>query len=90
MKDRNNCFLYRIESDGSAEIYGEFTSLSAAKMSAKLLLIRDVCMILTGDLTKLYFYEEDGSWDCDILTDYGRTEFFKEYPHPKDYKNSLE
>lgn len=88
MYDRNDCFLYRIDENGDAEIYGKFKSLSAAKLSAKLLLIRDVSMILTGDLTKLYFCDDSGVWDYDILTDKGRIEFFELYPHPKDYKDT--
>lgn len=89
MVDRNDCFLYRIDENGNAEIYGKFKSLSAAKLSAKLLLIQDVSMILTSGLTKLYFCDDSGVWDYDILTDEGRVEFFKLYPHPKDYKDTI-
>jgi hypothetical protein len=85
MVDRNDYFLYRIDENGDAEIYGRFRSLSEAKLSAKLLMIREFCMILSGDLTKLYFYNDDGTWDYDILTDKGRIEFFEMYQHPEDY-----
>lgn len=86
----SNCFyLYRLCKDlsGDAEIYGKFQSLLAAKMSADLLMIKDICFILSGDFTKLYFYEEDSKeWTYDLLTDKGRTEFFECYPDPRKYK----
>lgn len=85
MIDKNDYFLYRIDENGDAEIYGRFKSLSAAKMSAGLLLINELCMILSGDLTKLYFYNDDGTWDYDVLTDKRRAEFFEMYQHPEDY-----
>lgn len=88
MVDKNDCFLYRIDENGDAEIFGCFHSLSAAKLSAKLLLISDVCMILTGDFTKLYFYNDDGTWDYDVLTEKGKIEFFELYPHPESYVTS--
>lgn len=84
MINKNDHFLYRIDADGNAEIYGRFISLSSAKLSAKLLMISEFCMILSGDLTKLYFYDE-GTWDYDLLTDKGRAEFFELYQHPEDY-----
>lgn len=79
-------YLYRITETGDGEIYGKFDSLSLAKMSAHLLCIKEICFILSGDLTKLYFYNEDGSWDYDILTDSGREEFLQIYQNPLDYK----
>lgn len=85
MIDKNDYFLYRIDEDGNAKIYGRFTGLSAAKLSAKLLMISEFCMILSGDFTKLYFYNNDGTWDYDILTDKGRSEFFELFQHPEDY-----
>lgn len=78
-------FLYRIFPNGEAKIYGRFRSLSEAKLSAKLLMISEFCMILSGDFTKLYFYNDDGTWDYDILTDKGRVEFFELFQHPEDY-----
>lgn len=78
-------YLYRLDTEGDGKIYGKFDTLSAAKMSADLLLIKDFCFILSGDLTKLYFYE-DGEWSYDILTPKGRAEFFDIYPNPEDYK----
>lgn len=85
MIDKNDHFLYRIDENGEAKIYGRFRSLSEAKLSAKLLMISEFCMILSGDLTKLYFYNEDGTWDYDILTDKGRVEFFELFQNPEDY-----
>jgi hypothetical protein len=85
MIDKNDHFLYRIDADGNAKIYGRFISLSAAKLSAKLLMISEFCMILSGDFTKLYFCNDDGTWDYDILTDKGRVEFFELFQHPEDY-----
>lgn len=79
-------FLYRLDEFGGAEIYGKFSSLSEAKLSASLLLIKDFCFILTSDMTKMYFYNEDGTWDYDILTDKGKLEFLDCYPNPNDYK----
>ena len=86
MINKSNYYLYRLDENGDGEIYGKFHSLSAAILSAKLLLINEFCMILSGDLTRLYFYNEDGTWDYDILTDKGRIEFFEMYPNPEDYK----
>lgn len=83
MKDKY--YLYRLDTEGDAEIYGAFTSLNMATLSASLLLIRDFCFILSGDLTKIYFYN-NGVWEYDILTEKGRTELFEIYPHPDDYK----
>ena len=85
MVDKNDYFLYRISGNGEAEIYGMFRSLSEAKLSATLLMIREFCMILSGNLTKLYFYNDDGTWDYDILTKQSRIEFFTLYQHPEDY-----
>lgn len=88
MIDRSDYFLYRVFPDGNAEIYGRFRSLSAAKLSAELLMIKELCMILSGDLTRLYFYNEDGTWDHDILTAKGRLDFFDLYQHPESYIDS--
>jgi hypothetical protein len=88
MIDKNDYFLYRISNDGDAEIYGQFHSLAAATMSASLSMIKECCMILSGDLTKLYFFTGNGDWEYDILTDKGRLEFFDTFPHPEDYVSS--
>lgn len=88
MINKNDYFLYRIFYNGDVEIYGQFHSLAAATMSADLLMIKEWCMILSGDLTKLYFFTESGSWEYDILTDKGRLEFFDLFPHPEDYISS--
>lgn len=79
-------YLYRLyKDDADAEIYGCFNSLSAAAMSAKLLLIQDYSFILSEDMSKIYFYNTDGSWDYDILTEDGKLSFLDIYPNPKDY-----
>ena len=78
-------YLYKIDPDGNGEIYGKFQNLMMAKMSADLLLIKDYCFILSGDLTKIYFYE-NGIWDYDIITDKGKLDFLDIYPNPHDYK----
>lgn len=78
-------YLYRINEDGDADIYACFDSLSAAKLSAKLLMIEEICFILVGDLSKMYFYEKD-SWEYDILTERGKMEFLEFYPDPKEYQ----
>ena len=78
-------YLYKIDPDGNGEIYGKFPNLMMAKMSADLLLIKDYCFILSGDLTKIYFYE-NGIWDYDIITDKGKLDFLDIYPNPYDYK----
>lgn len=77
-------FLYRIDENAEAEIYGRFESLSAAKMSADLLMIKDFCFILSGDMKKMYFYE-DNKWDYDILTEQGKFDFIECFPDPHDY-----
>ena len=82
----NDYFLYRIDENGDAEIYGKFSSLSAAKLSATLLLIKDFCFILTGDMSKIYFYDEKEGWDYDIMTAKGKLEFLDIYPNPNEYK----
>ena len=51
-------------------------------------MIKELCMILSGDLTRLYFYNEDGTWDYDILTAKGRLDFFDLYQHPESYIDS--
>lgn len=78
-------FLYRIDENGDADIYGCFESLSAAKMSAGLLLIKEISFILAGDLSKIYFFDEC-EWDYDILDDKGKMEFLESYPDPKEYQ----
>lgn len=77
-------FLYRIDENGDADIYGRFESLSAAKMSAKLLMIEEVSFILTEDIKKIYFFDEC-EWDYDLLDDKGRIEFLEIYPNPNEY-----
>ena len=80
-------FLYRLSSDGDGEIYGKFNSLSEAKLSASLLLIKDFCFILAGDMSKIYFYESESDyWEYDLLTDKGKLEFLDCYPDPNGYK----
>ena len=81
----NYFYLYRLDPEGDGSIYGKFKTLSEAKLSAHLLMIKDFCFILTGDITKIYFYE-DGTWDYDLLTAKGRDEFLDIYPNPNDYK----
>lgn len=84
-KMSSSYFLYRIDKEGDAQIYCKFPSLQMAKMSADLLMIKDVCFILSGDFTKLYFYEDENKeWTYDILTEKGRLEFFDVYPKPDD------
>ena len=80
-----NFYLYRLDPEGNGEIYGKFPNLMMAKMSADLLLIKDFCFILTGDMTKMYFYE-DGVWDYDVMTEKGKLDFLDCFPNPKDYK----
>lgn len=82
----NDFFLYRIDDQGDATIYGKFPSLSQAKLSASLLLIKDFCFILTGDMSKIYFYDEKDGWDYDIMTQKGKLEFLDIYPDPKEYR----
>lgn len=82
----NDFFLYRIDEHGDATIYGKFPTLSQAKLSASLLLIKDFCFILTGDMNKIYFYDEKDGWDYDIMTQKGKLDFLDIYPDPKDYK----
>lgn len=78
-------YLYRLNSKGEAEIYGKFELLSAAKLSASLLKIEDVSFILSGDISKIYFYE-DGNWDYDLFTYDGKSEFLRAFPDPREYK----
>ena len=80
-----NFYLYRLDPEGNGEIYGKFPNLMMAKMSADLLLIKDFCFILTGDMTKMYFYE-DGIWGYDVMTEKGKLDFLDCFPNPKDYK----
>ena len=83
--DNNSYYLYRIDENAEGAIYGKFPTLQMAKMSADLLMIKDFCFILSGDFTKMYFYE-DGVWDYDILTKKGIPEFLDCFPDPRDYK----
>lgn len=85
MSRDNNFYLYRIDESANASIYGKFPSLQMAKISADLLLIKDFCFILSGDFTKLYFYENESGWNYDILTEKGKLDFLDCYPNPKDY-----
>ena len=82
----NDFFLYRLDENGDGAIYGKFTTLSQAKLSANLLLIKDFCFILTGDMNKIYFYDEKDGWGYDVLTQKGKIDFLGIYPNPKDYK----
>ena len=82
----NDFFLYRLDENGDGAIYGKFSTLSQAKLSANLLLIKDFCFILTGDMNKIYFYDEKDGWGYDILTQKGKIDFLGIYPNPKDYK----
>lgn len=79
----NYAYLYRIDENADAKIYGKFQTLSMAKMSADLLMIKDFCFILYGD--KLYFYE-NGEWDYDLLTEKGKLDFLECFQNPEDYK----
>lgn len=79
-------YLYRIYENGDATILGRFPSLSQAKLSATLLLIKELCFILTGDMNKIYFYDEKNGWDYDIMTQKGKIEFLDIYQNPRDYK----
>lgn len=83
----NSYYLYRLfpDSDGDAEILGKFSTLSEAKMSANLLMINYSSFILSGDMTKIYFYDDKHGWDYDILTESGRLEFIEMYPDPNKY-----
>lgn len=82
----NDFFLYRLDDNGDATIYGKFPTLSQAKLSASLLLIKDFCFILTGDMNKIYFYDEKDGWGYDVLTQKGKVDFLCIYPNPNDYK----
>lgn len=82
---RDFFYLYRLNSDGDGEIYGKFPSLMMAEMSAGLLLIKESCFILSGDMTKIYFYDDKNGWDYDILTESGKIEFLEMYPDPSKY-----
>lgn len=81
----NNFYLYRLDEQGNGEIYGKFPNLMMAKMSADLLLIKDFCFILPGDMSKMYFYEK-GIWDYDLVTEKGKLDILECFPNPKDYK----
>lgn len=76
--------VYRLDSNGDAEIYGKFDTIYAAKLSAKMLMIQYECFILSSDMHRIYFYEND-TWDYDILTDKGKAEFLEIYPKPNEY-----
>lgn len=81
----NYFYLYRIDGNGDASIYGRFPSLSMAKLSAKMSMIQDVCFILSGDMTKIYFYEKE-KWSYDMLTPRGKLDFLECFPDPQKYK----
>lgn len=85
MERDTNFYLYRLDDEGNGEIYGKFPTLMMAKMSADLLLIKDFCFILSGDMSRMYFYE-DGVWDYDLLTSKGVLDFLDCFPNPKYYK----
>lgn len=78
-------YIYRIDENADTKIYGCFDSLSAAKMSASLSLVKDVVFILTDDISRMYFYE-NGEWVYDLLNDEARLSFLDIYPNPNDYK----
>lgn len=82
----NDFFLYRLDENGDATIYGKFPTLSQAKLSASLLLIKDFCFILTSDMNKIYFYDEKDGWGYDVLTQKGKIDFLEIYPNPNEYK----
>lgn len=84
MVNDNNFYLYRLDPEGNGEIYGKFPNLMMAKLSADLLLIREFCFILSGDLSRIYFYE-NGAWDYDLLTEKGKSELLDIYPSPYDF-----
>lgn len=78
-------YLYRIDETGDGDIYGKFNSLSAAAMSAKLLMIEELSFILSGDMNRVYFFNKDRRWDYNLLTERGRLSFLDMYPSPYDY-----
>lgn len=82
---RDFFYLYRLNRDGDGEIYGKFPSLMMAEMSASLLLIKESCFILSGDMTKIYFYNQNNKWEYDILTESGKDQFLDLYPNPSEY-----
>lgn len=82
----NNYYLYRVYPGGDAEIYGKFESLAAAMLSAKLLLINSMSFIVNEDLSKIYFYNTDGTWECNLLTEETKAKMFDIYPPPSSYK----
>lgn len=83
-----NYYLYRVDEHGDAKIYAKFPTLQMAQMSADLLLIKELCFILTDDVTRIYFYNEDDTWDYDIMTPSGKEDFLSIYPDPKSYDTS--
>lgn len=83
-------FLYRLDPEGEAEIFGRFNNLSEAKLSAKLLMIEDSCFILSGDIRKMYFYEDNHNWEYEIITNKGQQDFLECYPDPHEYESELE
>jgi hypothetical protein len=87
MEVDNNFYLYRLSPDGDGDVYGRFPNLMMAEMSADLLMIKDYCFILSGDMTKIYFYYPDKKeWDYDLLTEKGKLDFLDAFPNPKEYK----
>lgn len=83
-----NYYLYRVDERGDAKIYAKFPSLQMAQMSASLLLINELSFILSEDVTRIYFYNEDGTWDYDIITPSGKYDFLSIYPDPKSYETN--
>lgn len=82
----NNYYLYRVYDNGEAKIYGKFNSLSAATLSAKLLLINNMSFITNEDLSKVYFYNTDNIWELNALTEEAKKTIFSVYPLPSSYK----
>lgn len=78
-------YLYRVDEHGDAKIYAKFPTLQMAQMSADLLLIKELSFILSGDISKIYFYNEDGTWDYDVITKSGKEDFLLLYPSPDSY-----
>lgn len=77
-------FLYRLDPEGEAEIFGRFNTLSEAKLSSKLLLIQESCFILSGDIKYMFTYA-DNKWTVDIITDEGKLAFLECFKDPSTY-----
>lgn len=82
-----NYYIYKIDENADAKIISKFPSFNMAAMSADLLLIKDVCFILSEDMSKIYFYSKKDGWDYDVMTKEGQAEFLDIYQNPKDYKD---